>query len=600
MPNHVALRTAAAGLTALSAASAAIALEDPWRDQPLVVTANRSEQPAGTVPASVSVITRDDIERIQPPDLTELLRLQAGVDIVRTGGPGGQTSVFLRGGNSNHVLVLVDGVRVAASGTGAFQWETLDPAVIERVEIVRGPRAARWGSDAIGGVIQIFTRRPDGIAANARYGSDDDRRAVLAFGDQDRAVPLDLTVAGRRVDGFSAQNPDGFAYDPDDDGFENLSATTGGALDVAGGALTWRGRAAIGETEFDAGTSDFENWSWRFDYRREGAGPWSWQAGAATARDRLETTTAFGTSEVVTRRLQGDWVAERALGETGTWLVGADAWRVSGVNRGSWDRTRTNIGAFTGLTGRAGPLGYELSVRVDDDEAFGTEPTGNVALDWRVGERSRLFATAGRAFRAPTFSQLYSPGFGGQFAGNPALDPERSWSTEVGLDLRPTPGQRVTLAAYSNRIDDLIDFSGPEFRAVNVAEARIRGLELTHGLTTRDWSSDLQLTWQDPEDRSTGGDLLRRAEFKGSWALDYRATAAWRVGGELVHVGERLDVGAAELASYTLVNLRSRLSLSPQWQLELRVDNLTDRDYQPLVGFNAADRRVFVELGWRG
>ena len=589
-----------AGLSILCLTGAVTAGDEPWRDAPLVVTANRAEQPATAVPASVSVITRDDIQRIQPPDLAELLRLQPGVDIVRNGGPGGQTSVFLRGGNSNHVLVLVDGVRVAASGTGAFQWETLDPAVIELIEIVRGPRAARWGSDAIGGVIQIFTRRPDGVAASARYGSDDDRRAVLAVGDQDRAVPLDLTVAGRRVDGFSAQNPDGFAYDPDDDGFENLSATTGGALDVGGGALTWRGRAAIGETEFDSGTSDFENWSWRFDYRREGAGPWSWQAGAATARDRLETTTAFGTSEVVTRRLQADWVAERALGESGAWLFGADAWRVSGVSRGSWDRTRTNVGAFAGLIGRSGPLGYELSLRIDDDEDFGTEPTGNLAIDWRFGSTLRAFATTGRAFRAPTFSQLFSPGFGGQFAGNPALEPERSWSAEIGLDLRPTPGQRLTLAAYSNWIDDLIDFSGPEFRAVNVAEARIRGLELTHGLTTRDWSSDLQLTWQDPEDRSAGGDLLRRAEFKGSWALDYRATAGWRVGGELVHVGNRLDVGAAELASYTLVNLRSRLSLSPQWQLELRVDNLADRDYQPLVGFNAADRRVFVELGWRG
>jgi vitamin B12 transporter len=605
MPNPCPYGPAAAGLIALSAASAVAAQQapgaTPWRDEPLVVTANRSEQPAATVPASVSVITRADIERIQPPDLLELLRLEAGIDITRNGGPGGQTSVFLRGSNSNHVLVLIDGVRVAASGTGAFQWETLDPAVIERVEIVRGPRAARWGSDAIGGVIQIFTRRPDGIAASARYGSDDDRRAVLAAGRQQAPVPLDLTVTGRRVDGFSAQNPAGFAFDPDDDGFENLSAATGGGVDVAGGSLTWRGRAAAGETEFDQGTSDYANWSWRFDYRRAGSGPWTWQVGLATLRDRLETATAFGESEVVTRRLQADLLAERGFGRAGVWLVGLDAWRESGVDRGAWDETRTNVGVFTGVEGRGGPLGYELSVRVDDDEEFGTELTGNAGLQWRIDARWRAFASAGRGFRAPNFNQLYSPGFlGGLFAGNPGLDPERSWSAEAGLRFRPSANQRLTVSAYSNWIDDLIAFAGADFRAINVNEARIRGLELRHGLTAGAWRSNIDLTLQDPEDRDAGRDLLRRAEFKASWALDYAPTQRWNVGGELVHVGSRLDVGGVKLASYTLVNLRSRMTLRENWHLELRVDNVTDRNYEPLSGFNAADRRVFFELGWRG
>ncbi|MGK7296517.1 MAG: TonB-dependent receptor domain-containing protein [Candidatus Wenzhouxiangella sp. M2_3B_020] len=594
-------RAAAAGLFLLSACSAATAQESTWSDEPLVVTANRTEQRADDVAARVSVITRADIERVQPPDLLELLRLEAGVDLTRNGGPGGQTSVFLRGSNSNHVLVLIDGVRVAASSTGAFQWETLDPAVIERIEIVRGPRAARWGSDAIGGVIQIFTRRPDGIAASARYGSDDDRRAVLAFGDQSGRVPMDLTLTGRRVDGFSAQNPNGFAFDPDDDGFENLSAATGGALRMDRGELQWRGRAATGETEFDQGESEYANWSWRFDYHRDAAGPWRWQVGLATLRDRLETATAFDVSEVVTRRLQSDFLAERGIGASGTWLVGVDAWRESGVSRGSWDETRSNIGVFTGLEGGSASGGYELSVRVDEDEEFGTELTGNAGAHWRFDERWRFFANAGRGFRAPNFSQLYSPGFfGGLFAGNPDLDPERSWSTELGLDFRPSAAQRFTLSAYTNWIEDLIAFSGTDFQAVNVNEARIRGLEFTHGLTAGAWRSNLDLTLQDPEDRDADRDLLRRAEVKGSWALDYAPTGRWNVGGELVHVGERLDVGGVELDSYTLINLRGRLRLGDHWHLEGRVDNLAGRDYEPLVGFNAPDRRVFVELGWRG
>src|SRR6056297_1591503 len=587
----------AAGFSLFSVFQPAVA-ETAWQDEPVVVTANRTEQSAAAVPARVSVITRADIERSQAPDLVELLRLEAGIDIARNGGPGGQTSVFMRGANSNHVLVLIDGVRASASGTGAFTWEILDPSVIERIEIVRGPRAARWGSDAIGGVIQIFTRRADGVSAGIRYGSDNDRKATLAAGRQQGELPLDLVLSARKVEGFSAQNPRGFGFNPDDDGFENLSAATGGAADLAGGSLSWRGRIAAGETEFDQGVTDYRNWSWRFDYAGASRGPWQWQLGAATLRDRQETETAFGVDEVVTRRLQGDLLAERSLGDSTRGLVGVDAWRESGASRGQWNESRTNIGLFTGLEGTAGSAGYELAFRVDDDEEFGSELTGSAGLNWRFGERWRAFTSLGRAFGAPNFSQLYSPGFGGLFAGNPDLDPERSWSAEAGLDFNPTRGQRLTLSAYSNWIDDLIAFSGADFQAVNVAEARIRGLEFTHSAFVGSWTSRFNLTLQDPQDRDVGRDLLRRAGFKGNWVLGYAVNSRWNVDGELAHVGDRLDVGGARLASYTLINLRAAYRLRDHWNLEIRVDNLADRNYEPLVGFNAADRRVFVQLGW--
>ncbi|MDT8450086.1 MAG: TonB-dependent receptor [Wenzhouxiangellaceae bacterium] len=589
----------AAGVCVLfSLAASPVRADSAWRGDPIVVTANRTEQRAANVPARISVITRADIERSQAPDLLELLRLEAGIDITRTGGPGQQTSVFMRGSSSNHVLVLIDGVRVAASGTGAFTWEILDPAVIERIEIVRGPRAARWGSDAIGGVIQIFTRRPQGVDAEVRYGSDADRRAVLGAGDQTGALALDATLAGRKVDGFSAQNPRGFSFDPDDDGFENLSATTGGALDIGPGRLSWRGRAATGETEFDQGESEFDNWSWRFDYLHDGSGPWRWQAGLATLRDRLETDSAFGNSEVVTRRLQGDVLVERDLAPGHSWLLGADAWRESGVSEGQWNRARDNVGVFTGVEGFAGRAGYEAGVRIDEDENFGTEVTGNAGVNLVLGERWRAFASGGKGFRAPSFNQLYSPGFGGLFAGNPDLEPERSWSGELGVDFTPGAHRRLTISAFGNWIDDLIDFSGENFRAINVNEARIQGLEFTHDWARAGWSSRFNLTWQDPEDRETGDDLLRRSDFKGSWTLGYRWAERWNLDGELVHVGDRLDVGNVRLGSYTLVNLRAGVRLLEHWRAEVRVDNLADRDYEPAVGFNAADRRVFAALGW--
>ncbi len=572
--------------------------EPDWIGDPIIVTASRTAQSTDRVPARVSVIDRADIERSQAPDLLELLRLQAGVDLSRAGGPGAQTSLFMRGANSNQVLVLIDGVRVAASGTGAFTWETLDPALIERIEIVRGPRAARWGSDAVGGVIQIFTRRGPGAQASVAYGSDRERAASVAAGLEHASLAADAALAWRKVGGFSAQNERGFAFDPDDDGFENLSLATGGQWAHERGELRWRGRLATGDIEFDQGESDFENWSWRFDYLRETAGPWRWQAGLATLRDELDTETAFGVSEVRTRRLQGDWLAERAIGGGQSLLIGIDGWRESGVSRNQWSDSRYNFGAFVGLDGSTGAWAWEASVRLDENENFGTEPTGSAGLQYRPAEAWRVFANAGRAFRAPSFSQLFSPGFGGLFAGNPDLDPERSWSAEMGADFNPTPGQRFTFSLFSNWIDDLIDFSGENFQAVNVRQSRIRGLEFTHDLAAGPWSSRFNLTWQDPEDRDLNRDLLRRAEFKGSWVLGYQSGQRWNLDAELVHVGDRLDVGAARLSSYTLVNLRAAWRWTQPWEIEIRVDNLADRKYEPLFGFNAADRRVFVRLVW--
>ena len=584
----------AAGLAVSSVAAA----EQVVEIDPVVVTANRTEQREADVPARVSVITRERIEASQAPDLAELLRLEAGIDIARPGGPGGQTSVFLRGTNSNHVLVLIDGVRVAASGTGAFTWEILDPALIERIEIVRGPRAARWGSDAIGGVIQIFTRRAEGASARVAYGTDDDRSASVSLGGGQGGHSLDLTAAWRDVDGFSAQNENGFAFDPDDDGFENASIAFGGRHSVGAGRLDWRGRYASGETEFDQGVTDFDNGSLRVDYSRPAAHGWAVRLGAGLLSDELRTETGFGRSGFETRRLQLDAQAERDFGAT-TWRVGADAWQEDGESDGQWNEDRTNLGVYTGLDGGRGALHWEAAVRADRDSEFGTELTGSAALGVRFGEAWRAFGSIGRAFRAPTFCQLYSPGFGGLFAGNPELDPERAWSAEFGLDWRPTDRQALTLSVYENRIDDLIDFSGVDFRAININEARIRGVELTHRYTGDRWYSDASATWQDPEDRAADRDLLRRAEARYTWSGGWRFDGGHRFGAELFHVGERLDVGAVSLDSYTLVNLRVAIALGTDWTAEVRVDNLADEDYEPLAGFNAPDRRMFVALAWR-
>jgi len=574
----------------------------PWSaaaesaDDTIVVTASRFAQSLDRALARTSVVTRADIELSQAPDLLELLRRQAGVDVVRTGGPGGQTSLFLRGSNSNHVLVLVDGVRVAAAGTGAFAWELIDPAIVERIEIVRGPRAARWGSDAIGGVIQIFTRQADATSVRAGYGRYRDRSLSASFG----GSAAGLSVAGRRVGGFSAQNERGFAFDPDDDGLELLSAAAGGSSRLGRGALSWSARLSDGEIEFDQGVSEVSNYAARLEYQLDAIGAWRWSGTTGLYRDRLESETPFGRAENNTRRLQAGLIGERALGRQSAWLVGVDAWQESAVDRGSWSDSRTNLGAWTGIDARRGALDYEVSLRADRDELFGSALTGNLAAGWRPGEDWRVFASAGRAFRAPNFNQLFSPGFFGAFAGNPELDPETSVSLEAGADWQLADQAGLGLSLFQTRIDDLIDFAGEDFQAVNIRRARIQGAELTFRLDTGRWRSRAQWTWQEAEDRDSGLALLRRPEEKASASLDRRFDGGHWLGAELVYVGDRVDVGRVDLPSYVLVNLRGGWRLSETLRLEGRLENAGDRVYEPAFGFNAARRALYVALSYRG
>ena len=564
-------------------------------DEVIVVTASRSEQALSASLASVTVIDRDQIEISQAPDLLELLRQEAGVDMARTGGPGGQTSLFLRGSNSNHVLVLIDGVRVSAAGTGAFAWELLDPNLIERIELVRGPRAARWGSDAIGGVIQIFTRQARGMGVRVGYGRYRDRSIAATMG----SGQAGLTVAARRVGGFSSQNERGFAFDPDDDGFQNFSAATSGHSVVGPGQLNWSARLATGESEFDQGESDFLNYAASLEYQFASQGPWHWLTSMSLYRDRLETATPFGESEAITRRVQTAFQGQRSLAEDNHWLVGVDAWRESGVSRQQWSEQRYNVGLWTGFDGRFGALEHETSIRLDRDEHFGNAVSGNIAVGWSLADNWRMMAAVGRAFRAPNFNQLFSPGFGGFFAGNPDLDPETSWNTELGLHWQPAARQRLTLAVFETRIDDLIDFSGTDFQAINIRKARIRGAEIAYEYSSIDWRSRAQASWQDSEDRDTGQPLLRRAKENASLTLDRMFGGNW-IGAEIVHVGSRLDVGQQDMPSHTLINLRAGYELPAGFRLEGRVENLTDRDYEQVFGFNTHRRSLFVAVSWEG
>jgi vitamin B12 transporter len=586
---------------ALAIGASFAASAQPAREHAVVVTANRGASTVDDTLAAVSVITRDDIEASGSHDVVDLLRALPGIDIARSGGLAQQTSVFLRGTNSNHVLVLIDGVRVSALGTGAFAWEQLSLDQIERIEVVRGPRAALWGSDAIGGVIQLFTRRADGVDAALSAGNHGTFGGGLGAGARNDRGGFDARVAVTDSRGTNSQNPEGFAFDPDDDGFVHRNLLLHGDLLAGSQRVQAMASRRDNDIEFDQGESGTEQSQYSLALDGPLAERWTHHLQVAAVRDSIDTPAFF--SRFDSAREQADWTHALALRERSELLFGLAWVRERGENIETfghtdvYDARRSNKAAFAALRHGAGAHDFEASARHDDSSTFGGENTFSAAWGWQLADGVRGTLSYGEGFRAPTLNELYSPGFGGLFAGNPALDPERARNAEAGLRLG-RDGATLDLRAWHDRIDGLVDFSGgTTFQAINIRRARIEGLEADARWSRAGWTMSASATWQDAEDRDSGADLLRRAPRKASAALERAFDGGARIGLEGFASSRRPEFGG-DLPGYGLLSLRGSLPLARGWWLDARIENLLDRDYFLVRGYNTAGMTALATLRW--
>ncbi|MGA8277913.1 MAG: TonB-dependent receptor [Rhodanobacteraceae bacterium] len=592
-----------------SAASlvARAACADETTTQPIVqVTATRVPETIDATLADVSVITRADINASGARDVLDLLRLQAGVDLARTGGPGSQTSLFLRGTNSNQVLVLIDGVRSAAVGSGTYAFDQLPLDAVERIEIVRGPRASYWGSDAIGGVVQIFTRKLTRPRVALRYGSYGDADGSAGFGRWSDAGGFSMMVGARHVGGFSSQNADGFGYDPDDDSFRDRNIAARASVVLGTQALGASLLRSDGDIEFDQGvdvpaTSHVIEQTAGVTLAGDLTPGWHHALVVGNSREDYDTP---GSNLFLTRRDSLSWQNEFQLSPSQHLTAGLDFVHERGETHDAfadqpvYGGTRDNRAAFGGWHAAFGALDAEIAGRRDWNDRFGGATTGTTAFGWRFAPSMRAWVSFGQGFRAPDLNEQFSPGYGGQFAGNPDLHPERSHSTEFGLDFTPVPGQRVGVNMFRTRIHDLIAFTGENSRAQNIDRSAIDGAELTWEATHGDWFAHTALTFQNPRDLDTNETLLRRAKRKLSSTLDYRFSERLRAGVEFLASSRRNDFGAM-LPGYAIVNLRAMIALAPAWQLIARAENLDDRDYELVHGYNTPGRSGWLEIVWR-
>ncbi len=566
------------------------------------VTANRTEVPAEEALASVTVITRSDIERSQAPDIADLLSQQAGLDVVRSGGTGTNVSIFTRGSNSNHTLILINGVRVNTAMQGNYDFSNLPLAMIERVEIVRGPRAALWGSDAIGGVINIFTREKSSFA-ELRAGSYGRAEFDAGFGLGDDENNFGAAFGYGSASGFSATNPNvSFGFDPDDDGFRNSHLLLNGKLAIGSHSLSAFVAAVDSHSEFDQGETERKSREVGVVLKGGITDIWHHSISVSHSYDQLETpvySSIYGN-----RRLGFDWINTLDVNEQNRINFGVNWSQENGYSEDfgflSIDQSRRNTGLFAAWRGEFARNTFELAARRDDNSQFDGKTTGQAAWGFDITDDFKLRASWGQGFRAPNFNELYYPGFFGFFAGNPDLLPESSRSAELGFNFDINSQQSIELSAYRTSVTDLIAFQGVNFSATNIKNARLKGAELEYQFKGEAFSLDANAGWQDARDLDLDQKLLRRADRKLNVNANFKINEQWNWGLDFQAASKRPDFGSVNSPGYGRVDARIGYNFANAWSLEARIENLGDKDYELIPGYNTPDRSGLITLRWKG
>ncbi|OGA68021.1 MAG: hypothetical protein A3G81_20410 [Betaproteobacteria bacterium RIFCSPLOWO2_12_FULL_65_14] len=583
------------------------------QDDAVVITASRSEQRLRDAIPHTTVLTPKDIRDSQAIDLPSLLRREAGFEYTQNGGIGTTSSVFMRGGRGAQALILIDGVRVedAGFGTTAIQHIMLDE--VERIEVVRGNMSSLYGSGAVGGVIQVFTKRGRGEpAANAEAtaGSRHTWKLRGGYGGQAGATRFNLSASRFDTGGFSAIDPQ-LAPDanPDRDGYRNESFAGSLAHEVSRrhelGVSFFRARGRLDyDSAFDTPATTHQSaqdlgmsqvyWQARF------VEAWKSRLTAAEGTDyRTDLRNGTFNNSSNTRSRQLIWDHELRLSPAHLVSVGLEQLRQNLANSSFGPRMREADIARLGYLGRLGGHSLQANARTEDYSDFGKADTYFLGYGYDLTDAWRLTASTSTAFRAPNFQDLFG------FGGNPQLKPERARTHEAGVQWAQGP-HRVRLVAFETKYQDAITFDLQTFTVRNVRKASVTGLESSYAGQVAGFDVRAALTVQDPVEQEPGGEELqaiRRAKRFGSLAA-YRSLGDWRMGAELIASADRRDshiVSGASLreAGYTVLNLTARYQLTKALFAAVRLENALDEKYRLVHGFNTAPRGLFLTAGWQ-
>ena len=566
-----------------------------------VVTATRVAQPLSDVVADVSIIDRAQIERSGAVGVADVLKRLPGIEITRNGGPGATTSVFLRGAESRFTAVYIDGVRIDSQATGGAAWEAIPLALIDRIEVLRGPAAAVYGSDALGGVIQFFTKSgEEGFAPYAGFGvgTYSTRKLDAGFSGASGAFDYAIGLAHEKSDGFNARPIAG--QNPDKDGYRNKSANirlgfqAHSSQRFEASYLTSDGNSgydnSLGVDDRNLHKLETLGLNWQARWTEA----WSTHLAVTESKDRYETTPSPYLTET---RLRGyTFFNEVRLGEhllTAALERKEDHLKNAPIDQG---RSQNALALGYGFSHQAHTV--QLNMRHDKDSEFGGKTTGSAAYAYAFTPAWRGTASVGTAFRAPTLYQRFS------VYGVPTLVPESSRNVELGL--RWAQGaSSAALVAYRNKVDNLITFAGAGTCASpfgcysNTARAEYSGatLSATHAMNGVNLAASLDV--QNPRDVATGKSLARRSKQHATLSADTRV-ANWQLGAEAQFSGKRFDDAANTrvLSGYSVANLSASTPISKDWTLLARIDNLADKKYEVARNYGTAGRSFYIGVKW--
>lgn len=578
-------KTIIASLIGLAFSPNLHAAEHLSKTDEVVVTASRVEQPLSSVLADVTVIDREQIERAGAASITDLLQAQPGVEINNNGGPGKTSGVFLRGTNSDHVVVLIDGMRVNSVSAGTTTFENIPLAQIDKIEILRGPASSLYGADAIGGVIQIFTKKGDGkprFNAAAGYGSYNTKTAEAGVSGSVGDTSFALNVSSLDTNSYSAYRTRNPRF-RDDDGYRNLSFTGSVNHKIAEGHnVGVQLFQSEGHTNFDSrfnatNFSDHANLS-QLSYslysKNQFTSNWLSTVRVGEGIDESESFLEFGRSVFKSKQRQYSWQNDVTL-PLGTLTLLWDKLEQRLDTSAGFPKTeRDNEGYMAGYLVKLNQHSVQANYRTDHNSQFGNNDTGGLAYGYQFTDNWRASASYGTAFKAPSFNDLYFP-----FFGNPNLKPEKSRNAEASLRYADTT-REASLTLYENRVRDLIAIDLTVFQPFNVNDARIQGMTLAGSQRWDSWLARGSIDVQSPRDDDTDNLLVRRANRHANFNLS-RELGSWRIGGEMIASSMRYNdvANTQRLAGYAIFNLTADYKINQDWKIQARVNNLLDKDY---------------------
>ncbi|MBP9713847.1 MAG: TonB-dependent receptor [Sterolibacterium sp.] len=574
---------------------------------PVVVTATRMESRVSETLADLTVIDRAEIERSSADTIVELLARQPGLQAATNGGPGTTGSFYLRGARPDQTKVLVDGLVINSIDLTGSPLYHLPLAHIERIEILRGPASTLYGADAIGGVIQIFTRQASpGLKADGfiGYGTKNTLKTNAGIAGGDAQWRFRLDASHESTDGISAQK-NATRQDADQDGYRNTGYSASAAfLPVQGHETGLIYRQNEGRNHYDSGNVpangttddylDFRTRQWQLYTRNHLTESWSSKLQYGQTLDWQKNVASWAPTGSVleTKNEQLSWQNDLSL-PLGKAVLGAEQLKQTAGPTGSFTGTdtATQRALFAGWNASSGAHRWQISGRNDDHSQFDGKHTYALAYGYQLSPQWRVHASHGTAFKAPSLYQLYD-----QWTGNAQLKAESSRNNEATLIWAQT-GHRVSATYYRNRVSDMIDWSSSTFTFMNVSRARLEGLTLDYSGRIDDWQLTATYDALKALNETTGFRLGRRAKNRLQLSLT-RQWGALEGGLEASTAGPRYDSNreTGRMGGYSLLNLTTRYAFSKNLAVEGRINNLLDKQYELTQGYNTQGINAFIGL----